>query len=107
MTNQEFSEFLDKWYEEVKSLREAKAKEYGADTKAFQNFFDGSRFLQIPPQFVAMNYMTKHIVSLYDIFSSQETYKAKRKYLKEKVNDIILYLLIILALDSEETDNAS
>ncbi len=99
MTNDELTTFLQDWFNNLMQLREAKRSEYASSDSAFQNFEEASSLLHEKPQKVALYYMTKHIISIYDIYRNDESYNKKKHLLPEKINDAILYLLLMLAME--------
>lgn len=84
---------MEKRFSEILALRKEKAKEYTKDG-AFDHFITASSFLNAFPEEVALFYATKHIVSLRDAV----LYGIGVDKLSEKVNDIIIYALLIEAL---------
>ena len=93
MTNEEFNAYMKKRFDEILQLREQKAKEYTKDN-AFENFISASKFLEESPEKVAFFYVTKHIISIKDaLFKGVGEDK-----LREKVSDIIVYMLLIEAM---------
>ncbi len=97
MTNDDFNKYMMERFEEILRLREEKAKEYSI-FYAFEHFMTASNFLLSPKEAVAFYYMTKHIVSLRDAVLSGNG----RKKIKEIVNDLIIYALLIEAMINEE-----
>ncbi len=93
ITNDDFQDFLQKRFTEILELRKEKAKEY-TEIEFDENFKKASLLLGIEPEQVALHYMTKHIVSIYDIVES----KRNVDRLSEKINDVIIYLFLIEAM---------
>ncbi len=93
ITNDDFQEFLQKRFAEILSLRKEKAKEY-TEVEFDENFKKASLLLEIEPEQVALHYMTKQIVSIYDIVSNRRNLDK----LKEKINDVVIYLFLIEAM---------
>ncbi len=93
ITNDDFQEFLQRRFNEILELRKEKAREY-TKIEFDENFKKASLLLEIEPEQVALYYMTKHIVSIYDIVEN----KRNMDKLREKVNDVVVYLLLIEAM---------
>lgn len=93
ITNAMFDDYMQQRLEEIVALRKQKAKEY-TQHSFDENFVKASKLLNISPEEVALSYMTKQIVSLYDIVKTG----ANQDKLKEKVNDIVIYLFLIEAM---------
>ena len=100
MTNEDFSVYFTERFNEISQLRERKAKEYTKEN-AFENFEKASKFLSIPREKAALYYMTKHIISLKDIIE----HKDNLHLLKEKTNDMVIYLILLEAMLLEEMEN--
>ncbi len=93
ITNSMFDDYMQQRLQEIVELRKQKAKEY--TTHSFdENFVKASKLLNIPPEEVALHYMTKQVISFYDIVKSGDN----KDKLKEKVNDIVIYLFLIEAI---------
>jgi hypothetical protein len=100
ITNDDFNEFLQKRFTEILNLSKEKAKEY-TEFEFDENFKKASILLGIEPEQVALHYVTKHIVSVYDIISNRRNVDK----LREKVNDVVVYLFLIEAMLGKKGKN--
>ena len=93
ITNDMFDDFMENRFEEILQLRRIKAVEY--TQLAFdENFEKASHFLNMKKEQVALAYATKQITSIYDTILNERNYDK----LREKINDVIVYLLLIEAM---------
>ena len=99
MTNEEFLKFMQKEFDKLMELQKIKSSEYTI-SNFDENFETASKLLNASKEQVALYYMTKHIVSIYDIILNKRNYDK----LDEKINDTIMYLLIINALVKMKKD---
>ena len=93
MTNEEFLKFMQKEFDKLMELQKVKSSEYTINNFD-ENFEMASKLLNASKEQIALYYMTKHVVSIYDIILNKRNYDK----LDEKINDTIMYLLIINAL---------
>jgi hypothetical protein len=93
MTNEEFLKFMQKEFDKLMELQKIKSSEYTI-SNFDENFEMASKLLNVSKEQIALHYMTKHVVSIYDIILNKRNYDK----LEEKINDTIMYLLIINAL---------
>jgi len=105
MTRSEFSGFVAEQFKELYVLMQHKNTEYADDCDAFSNFKTAGEILDILPEQALYSFMTKHTVSIRDIILSGEF---DHNVLKEKVGDVIIYHLLLLAMVTphESTDDA-
>ncbi len=97
MTNEQFLQYMQKIFNELLELQKLKANEY--TVRNFdENFEVASKLLNIDKETVALSYLTKHIVSIYDCILHKRNYDK----LHEKITDAILYLIIIDALTKQK-----
>jgi hypothetical protein len=99
MTNDEFLQFMQKEFDKLMKLQKIKSSEYTINNFD-ENFEIASKLLNASKEQTALYYMTKHIVSIYDIILNKRNYDK----LDEKINDTIMYLLMINALVKMKKD---
>jgi len=99
MTNEEFLKFMQKEFDKLMELQKVKSSEYTINNFD-ENFEMASKLLNASKEQIALYYMTKHVVSIYDIILNKRNYDK----LDEKINDTIMYLLIINALIKMKKD---
>ena len=99
MTNEEFLKFMQKEFDKLMELQKVKSSEYTINNFD-ENFEMASKLLNASKEQIALYYMTKHVVSIYDIILNKRNYDK----LDEKINDTIMYLLIINALVKMKKD---
>lgn len=93
-----FDEIVQKQLDWCLSILGKKAKEYGAVDR-LHNFKIAAGLQQVPKEQALVGMMTKHIVSIYDMGMSGETFSAD--LWNEKIGDSINYLLILRSLIEE------
>lgn len=100
MTNKDFTKIIEDELEYVKSLLISKGEEYAVDTDRLSAFKKGAELMRTTPEVTLLGYLTKHIVSIYDMAMSDSLY-TKEKW-TEKITDFINYGLLLLALANEK-----
>lgn len=78
----------------------SKQHEYTTEKNRLQNFYDASKFLGTPPEQALLFFLTKHLISLKDIVLNQRE-ELFEQLIKEKVVDIINYLILLVCLIKE------
>jgi len=101
MTKTEFDKIFNEKLEELKATRDSKHSEYADESETFRNLKDGARILDIDPRLYAFTLMTKQYKSLGDIVSNP-SFSLDLTW--EKVQDIIIYSMLIYGLSKEKVD---
>lgn len=105
MTHKDLNEVMENTIREITELMSNKQQYYvkdGAD--AFENFCDAKNYMPLDsnetmPQ-IAVKYMRKHWTKLMGIIFKQHNYSLD--LLSEIINDIIIYLILIKAMLTEQ-----
>lgn len=102
MTHKEFNEVVEKELAYVKELLTSKSKEYAFGQDRFHSFKVGGELQGISQEKCLLGYLTKHIVSIYNMCDEVDNFS----YLKweEKITDYINYGLLLLGMVKEEKD---
>lgn len=79
----------------------SKQHEYTTERNRLQNFYDASKFLDIPPEQALLFFLTKHLISLKDIVLNQRN-ELYEQLIKEKIVDIINYLILLVCIIKEK-----
>ncbi len=98
MDNKQFDEYVRERLEELLRLRQVKASEYSSRGNAFIHFEKASMLTSLTPEQVIMTYATKQFISLMDLIRIGFRREVIRDQIKEKVGDLIIYLLLLEAL---------
>lgn len=100
MTHLEFTSIVTEELENIKNILIKKGIEYTPDDDRLSAFKKGSDLLQSTPAKTLLGYLTKHIISIYDMIKSDD--KFTKELWVEKITDTISYLLLLLAIKTEE-----
>jgi len=94
MEKQEFAVIADHTMRQINDLIQKKAKEYSTGD-AFSNFKDASGGLSFHdrPEMVAWEFAVKHMQSIKDIIAGKVP--CNDNTIDEKINDAIVYMLLI------------
>ncbi|MDD2679530.1 MAG: hypothetical protein PHO03_01830 [Candidatus Omnitrophica bacterium] len=95
MVAKDFERLFDRRVGACREVMIEKAKEYASEDDRLHNFERGADFLKQNPSTVCLNYMTKHLVSIYDIVQGEE--QVTQALLDEKIGDAINYLILLEA----------
>lgn len=103
-TQQEVAALFREVFEnEIMALREAGQAEYAhADSNAFSNFERVSTDLGIDRKMVLWTYVRKH---LDGITSFLRGHRSQREDVRGRINDAIVYLLLLRAMIEDEKNN--
>jgi len=95
MTPKDFSELLQRRINLTRSTLDKKSQEYAIDSDKLHNFKFTGIVKNVHPAVAADWYMTKHIISYFDMLRDiQNGKKFTREYLDEKFGDIINYMIL-------------
>lgn len=105
MERSEFAVIATQTMNEITDLIQRKAKEYSTGD-AFSNFKNASGGLSFhdKPEMVAWEFAVKHLQSIKDIISGKVP--SSNHVVDEKVNDAIVYLLLIKGMLIEKNTEA-
>lgn len=104
MTAEEFNLVLTSRIEKIQKTLRAKATEY-ATTDRLYNFKEGAKVLRSNKFHTLLAYLTKHIVSVYDLAEKAGQGQATPKPVyEEKIGDAINYLILLEAMLAEPMD---
>lgn len=105
MTQAEFTTLMDNVYQELHLLRAAGQKEYGhASDDAFDNFKRTGTRLGLEPEKVLWIFLEKH---LDGICSWLKGHKSQRENVRGRINDAIVYLLLLRGMVEENDETSS
>lgn len=101
MTNDIFMEIIKRFLEEnCFKLLDSKSAEYARGQDKLHNFKRGAQVENCTPEKVLRGFLTKHLVSVYDMIDDLEKNQVlhtKEKW-EEKLADSINYLLLLYGL---------
>jgi hypothetical protein len=100
MTHKEFNAVVDKELEYVKTLLTSKSKEYDFGQDRFHSFKVGGELQGVSQEKCLLGYLTKHIVSIYDMCNEIENFSYDK--FVEKITDYLNYGLLLLGMIAEE-----
>ena len=96
MNNKDFEKLVDEQFEICKSVLCNKSKEYDFGEDRLHSFKVAGQLLKSTPEEALMGYLTKHIMSLYDMVP--EVNKFTYDKFNEKITDTMNYLLLLKGL---------
>lgn len=104
MDSKTFNDLVESVMLRVRNILAAKNQEYvpGENENRFANFYKGAVIQNIPVLEAWRGYFTKHLVSLFDII--QYPGKFPKHIVKEKIQDLIAYLIIFEGLWTETSE---
>lgn len=100
MTHKEFNEVVENELAYVKELLTSKSKEYDFGQDRFHSFKVGGELQGISQEKCLLGYLTKHIVSIYDMCHEVENFSYDK--FVEKITDYLNYGLLLLGMIAEE-----
>lgn len=103
MTHEEFDKVVNSELDYVKTLLCSKSKEYDFGQDRFHSFKVGGNLQGISQEKCLLGYLTKHIISIYDMCNEIENFSYEK--FQEKVTDYINYGLLLLGMIAEEKQN--
>jgi hypothetical protein len=110
MKREDFNEVVQQQMEKVLDVLCVKAEEYcaGKDDR-LHNFTKGARFRRKPKEEVLWGMVLKHFIALDDFVSALSTDRGDsipEAQWDEKITDIQVYLMVLLAIRAEAKENA-
>ena len=100
MNHKEFNDVVTKELDYVRELLCSKSKEYDFGEDRFHSFKIGGQLQGISQEKCLLGYLTKHIVSIYDMCDKVEEFSFEK--FQEKITDYINYGLLLLGMIQEE-----
>ena len=100
MNHKEFTDVVTKELDYVRELLCSKSKEYDFGEDRFHSFKAGGQLQGISQEKCLLGYLTKHIVSIYDMCGKVEEFSFEK--FQEKITDYINYGLLLLGMIQEE-----
>lgn len=100
MNHKEFADIVTKELDYVWELLCSKSKEYDFGEDRFHSFKVGGQLQGISQEKCLLGYLTKHIVSIYDMCGKVEEFSFEK--FQEKITDYINYGLLLLGMIQEE-----
>ena len=100
MNHKEFNDVVTKELDYVRELLCSKSKEYDFGEDRFHSFKIGGQLQGISQEKCLLGYLTKHIVSIYDMCGKVEEFSFEK--FQEKITDYINYGLLLLGMIQEE-----
>lgn len=103
MINDKFEKVVDDQFKLCKELLINKSKEYDFGDDRLHSFKVAAAMLKTTPEEALLGYLTKHIMSIYDMVP--EVNKFTMHKFSEKITDTINYLLLLKALLYERNED--
>lgn len=101
MKAEEFDKILSARIDKINTTLKSKATEYATDDRLY-NFKEGAKVLRSNKFHTLLAYLTKHIVSVYDLAEKAGQGQATPKPVyEEKIGDAINYLILLEAMLAE------
>jgi hypothetical protein len=100
MEREEFNKLVNRRLAECKRVLTLKAFDYADDEDRLHNFKAGAALNRQTPIQFAWELATKHIIAIADKIANRELMTPE--FIKEKMGDVINYMLLIEALNEEE-----
>lgn len=102
MDNKTFNKVINEQLEICKNILCQKSKEYDFSEDRLRSFKVASNLTAGTPVSVLLGYLTKHVMSIYDMGLSDNDYPIEKW--EEKITDFINYGLLLKALITEENN---
>lgn len=100
MLTNDFNKLVEENLAKVKSILVKKTAEYNLDEDRLSVFKRAGALQSESAEEALLGMLTKHIISIYDMVKSNDSYDLDRW--QEKCIDSINYLLLLLALETEK-----
>lgn len=101
MHQPDFNQIFEGQVDICREMLVDKRNEYASDHDVLINFKNGALVNRNTPKQTLKGYLTKHIVSIYDMIDAEEVSSLEKW--DEKLTDAINYLILLKALVIEET----
>ncbi|HQT97977.1 MAG TPA: hypothetical protein PK416_08885 [Thermodesulfobacteriota bacterium] len=100
MTEDQFDMVVGTRLLRIKDSLQRKNAEYAPGADKLHNFKAGAALLRCTPEKALLGYMTKHLVSIFDLVGALDQGKcAHVDVWREKIGDAINYLILLEALN--------
>ena len=96
MINDKFEKVIDEQFTICKELLTSKSKEYDFGEDRLHSFKVAAAMLKTTPEEALLGYLTKHIMSIYDMVPEVDKFTYEK--FSEKITDTINYLLLLKGL---------
>ncbi len=100
MKKEKFSKIIEETFGNINHLYAIKSKEYAKEDNVFINFEEASNITRLSREQSLLGMFAKHLVSVIDMVHSGEKYP--KEYIEEKINDSILYLILLKTMLEEK-----
>jgi hypothetical protein len=104
MKRSEFIKLISSTFDEISLLNSTKGLEYAGDLDALSNFKEQAQALSLSPEQILIIYAGKHKAALdthwYQLLGEIRKQK-KSEPIEGRVNDLILYLILLKAIYKE------
>ncbi len=104
MNVQDFDKLVEDWLTKIRVTLMVKGGEYAGEQDRLENFKLSAFLEQGTPEQALLGFVTKHIVSVYDTVGREIT--RDENYWKEKLGDIINYMILLSALLKERENDS-
>lgn len=102
MTKRDFLNIVHDMIGEILEKIDSKGKEYSRNDDRFHNFIRGGLMYGITKEQYLLYLMSKHIISINDMVKDLEVQRfSDSKQWLEKITDIIIYLMLLYAMQIE------
>jgi len=101
MTNEEFTEVVERRIKILKSTLISKGEEYGKTKDRLKNFKDAANLIECSNEEALLGFVAKHIIALKDFIHDQSAFNITREQWDEKIGDIIAYMVLLDGLLTE------
>lgn len=99
MQQEQFEKVFEEQFERIREILLLKQKEYATEDK-LHNFRISAQLQNITMEQALAGMLSKHTVSIYDMIASGDRYGVDKW--DEKINDHIVYLLLLRAIIEEK-----
>lgn len=93
-----FKKGINKSVFDILEILTIKSQEYWRNDNPFHNFETGARITGTYPEKVLYGFLLKHLVSLQDVINDLPTKRVDESLVKEKIADIVIYMLVLKEL---------
>lgn len=100
MQTPDFNDIAEAQLDAIRDILISKRAEYAGDEDVLRNFKLGALLNRDTPMETLLGYLTKHLISVYDMAKSDKPSPVEKW--DEKITDSITYLVLLKALAIEE-----
>lgn len=100
MKIEEFNEIVDETISTIQSTLIKKQTEYNFSQNRLDSFEKAAKLLNTNQSQALLGFLTKHIISLYDMINSKQRFN--NQIWDEKINDIICYCCLLKGTLNED-----